>query len=148
LQSSPGFLPRLSTGSQPHPTVNRRLGKRVWKAVGQLGYSPNAQARGLVSGKNRLPRTRRFPYEWSFSPEIIQSFEAHAGQRGYEILVTSLCMIQAHRAVRAPNDRTQNRGVAVLTFGSELLVEILRAQGFRWYMGCGTLCFQGERSSD
>jgi len=33
-------------------------------------------------------------------------------------------------------------GVAVLTFGSELLVEILRAQGFRWYMWMWNLCFK------
>src|SRR5207249_10531161 len=36
------------------PTVDRKLAKRVWNVVGDLGYSPNGQARGLVSGKSRV----------------------------------------------------------------------------------------------
>src|SRR5207253_9054969 len=36
------------------PTVDPQLAKRVWKVVQELGYYPNTQARGLVSGKSRI----------------------------------------------------------------------------------------------
>ena len=34
------------------PTVDSQLAKRVWKIVDELGYFPNTQARGLVSGNS------------------------------------------------------------------------------------------------
>ena len=36
------------------PNVNVLLTKRVWKAIEDLGYYPNRQARALVSGKSRV----------------------------------------------------------------------------------------------
>jgi LacI family transcriptional regulator len=35
-------------------TVDSRLAQRVWKAVADLGYFPNTQARALASGKSKL----------------------------------------------------------------------------------------------
>ena len=35
-------------------TVGPDLAKRVWKAIEELDYYPNTQARGLVSGRSRL----------------------------------------------------------------------------------------------
>jgi LacI family transcriptional regulator len=113
------------------PTVNRRLGKRVWKAVRELGYSPNRQARGLVSGKSRILGLVVSDTNGPFSPEIIQSFEAHAVQRGYEILVTSTWH-DSKRIEQCARRMIERRieAVAVLTFGlEEILAEILRAQG-------------------
>jgi LacI family transcriptional regulator len=112
------------------PTVNRKLAKRVWNTVGELGYSPNRQARGLVSGKSRILGLVVSAMTDPFSPEIIQSFETHAVQRGYEILVTST-LHDPKRIELSARRMIERRieGVAVLTFGSELLVEILRAQG-------------------
>ena len=34
-------------------SVDKKLAKRVWKAVDELGYVPNQQARALVSGRSR-----------------------------------------------------------------------------------------------
>src|SRR5580658_7506100 len=36
------------------PTVDPKLAKRVWAVVTEHGYTPNTQARGLVSGHTRL----------------------------------------------------------------------------------------------
>ena len=36
------------------PTVGPELAKRVWKAIEELDYYPNTQARSLVSGRSRL----------------------------------------------------------------------------------------------
>ena len=113
------------------PTVNRRLAKRVWKAVAELGYSPNRQARGLVSGKSRILGLVVSAMTDPFSPEIIQSFETHAVQRGYEILVTST--LHDPRRIELSLCRMVERrieGVAVLTLGSEeSLIENLQAHG-------------------
>jgi len=36
------------------PTVDPVLARRVWKAIEELDYFPNTQARALVSGKSHL----------------------------------------------------------------------------------------------
>lgn len=36
------------------PTVDSELTKRVWKAIEELNYFPNTQARALVSGRSHL----------------------------------------------------------------------------------------------
>ena len=36
------------------PTVNAELARRVWKAIEEVGYLPNTQARALVSGRSRM----------------------------------------------------------------------------------------------
>jgi hypothetical protein len=35
-------------------TVDPELARRVWKAVEEVGYLPNTQARALVSGRSRI----------------------------------------------------------------------------------------------
>jgi transcriptional regulator with XRE-family HTH domain len=35
-------------------SVDPELAKRVWKAVEEVGYVPNPQARALVSGRSRI----------------------------------------------------------------------------------------------
>jgi len=70
-------LSRVSTSTVSRvvnhiPTVNRRLEAGLEAAATWL-FSQRPSA-WLVSGKP-ASRTRRFPYEWSLSPEIIQSFE-------------------------------------------------------------------------
>ncbi len=35
-------------------TVAPHLSRRVWKVVEELGYYPNTQARGLVSGRSKI----------------------------------------------------------------------------------------------
>ncbi|MGC1782811.1 MAG: LacI family DNA-binding transcriptional regulator [Acidobacteriaceae bacterium] len=36
------------------PSVDPALAKRVWKAIKELDYFPNTQARTLISGKSRI----------------------------------------------------------------------------------------------
>ena len=113
------------------PTVNRKLAKRVWSAVGELGYSPNRQARGLVSGKSRFLGLVVSDMTDPFSWEIIQSFEAAAVHCGYEILVTSTRHDpkRMELCIRRMIER-RIEGAAILTFGlEELVVEELRARG-------------------
>jgi DNA-binding LacI/PurR family transcriptional regulator len=102
------------------PTVDPILAARVWKAVTELDYFPNTQARALVSGKSKLLGLIVSEITNPFFPELIQEFEHVAVAHGYEILIGStnyesktmeLC---ARRMLERKVD-----GVAIMTFGIE-----------------------------
>ena len=66
-----------------------RRAKRVWKAIEELGYFPNRQARALVSGRSRVFGLIVSEITNPFFPEIVQTFETLAVEHNYEILLTS-----------------------------------------------------------
>jgi DNA-binding LacI/PurR family transcriptional regulator len=110
------------------PTVDPLLAKRVWKAVDELGYYPNTQARALVSGKTRIFGLIVSEITNPFFPEIVQAFEDIAVQNNYEILLTSTIHDpkRMEGAVRRMLER-RVEGVAILTFGmEESLLDSLR----------------------
>jgi LacI family transcriptional regulator len=110
------------------PTVDPQLAKRVWKAIEELGYYPNTQARALVSGKSRIFGLIVSDVTNPFFPGIVQAFEEIAIQHGYEILLTSTVYDQQRMetSVRRMIERRVD-GVAVMTFGMEdALLEDLR----------------------
>jgi DNA-binding LacI/PurR family transcriptional regulator len=102
------------------PTVDPALAARVWKAVSELNYFPNTQARALVSGKSRLLGLVVSEITNPFFPELIQEFEQVAVARGYEILIGSTnyerktMEICARRMLERKVD-----GIAIMTFGVE-----------------------------
>jgi len=102
------------------PTVDPVLAARVWKAVTELNYFPNTQARALVSGKSRLLGLVVSEITNPFFPELIQEFENVAVARGYEILIgstnyeTKTMELCARRMLERQVD-----GVAIMTFGVE-----------------------------
>jgi LacI family transcriptional regulator len=110
------------------PTVDPQLSKRVWKIVDELGYFPNTQARGLVSGRSRLLGLVVSEITNPFFPEIVQTFEHLAVENNYEILLTSTVHDpkRMELSVRRMIERRVD-GVAILTFGmEESLLEHLR----------------------
>jgi DNA-binding LacI/PurR family transcriptional regulator len=102
------------------PSVDPLLAARVWKAVTDLNYLPNTQARALVSGKSKLLGLIVSEITNPFFPELIQEFEQVAVERGYEILIGSTnyerskMEICARRMLERKVD-----GVAIMTFGFE-----------------------------
>jgi LacI family transcriptional regulator len=109
-------------------TVDAQLAKRVWKAVAELGYYPNRQARALVSGKSRVFGLIVSEITNPFFPEIVQTFETLAVEQNYEILLTST-IHDPKRMELAVRRMIEGRvdGVAILTFGMEdELLEHLR----------------------
>ncbi len=102
------------------PTVDPALAARVWKAVSDLNYLPNTQARALVSGKSRLLGLVVSEITNPFFPELIQEFEQIAVAHGYEILITSTNYQAATMevCVRRMLERKVD-GVAIMTFGIE-----------------------------
>jgi LacI family transcriptional regulator len=109
-------------------SVDARLAKRVWKAVAELGYYPNRQARALVSGKSRVFGLIVSEITNPFFPEIVETFETLAVEQNYEILLTST-IHDPKRMELAVRRMIEGRvdGVAILTFGMEdELLERLR----------------------
>jgi DNA-binding LacI/PurR family transcriptional regulator len=109
------------------PTVNPEIAKRVWKVIEQLEYFPDAQARGLVSGKSRLLGLIVSEITNPFFPELIQGFEDVAVENGYEVLIGSTSYNPARMSlcIRRMIERNVD-GVAIMTFGiDEPLLEQL-----------------------
>jgi DNA-binding LacI/PurR family transcriptional regulator len=105
------------------PTVAPALAARVWKAVEELNYFPNTQARALVSGRSRLLGLIVSEITNPFFPELIQEFENVAVERGYEILIgsTNYDARKSESCVRRMLERKVD-GVAIMTFGIEELL--------------------------
>lgn len=101
-------------------TVDARLAARVIEAAGDLNYTPNTQARALVSGRSGLIGLIVSEITNPFFPELIQAFEAAAVERGFELLIgsTSYSPERMTQCVRRMVER-KVEGVAVMTFGME-----------------------------
>jgi DNA-binding LacI/PurR family transcriptional regulator len=102
------------------PTVDKELTKRVWKAIEELNYFPNTQARALVSGRSRLFGLLISEITNPFFPELIQGFEDIAIENNYEILIgsTNYDPERMEICIRRMIERNVE-GVAVMTFGIE-----------------------------
>ena len=69
--------------------MSPELAERVWKAIRELNYYPNTQARSLVSGRSRIFGLIVPEITNPFFPELVQGFEDIAVEHGYEMLVSS-----------------------------------------------------------
>lgn len=54
-------------------SVDKKLAKRVWDAIEELGYVPNPQARALVSGRSRTLGLLVSEITNPFFPELIKA---------------------------------------------------------------------------
>src|SRR5215471_5043526 len=63
--------------------------RRVWKAIEELKYFPNTQARSLVSGRSRIVGLIVSDITNPFFPELVKGFEDAATQNGYEVLLSN-----------------------------------------------------------
>ncbi len=101
-------------------TVNPELAERVWKAIEEVGYLPNTQARALVSGRSRMLGLIVSEITNPFFPELVQEFETLAVAQGYEVLIgsTNYDPGRTESLLRRLLQRNVD-GVAVMTFGVE-----------------------------
>jgi LacI family transcriptional regulator len=101
-------------------TVNPELAQRVWKAIEEVGYLPNTQARALVSGRSRMLGLIVSEITNPFFPELVQEFESLAVAQGYEVLIgsTNYDPARTESLMRRLLQRSVD-GVAVMTFGVE-----------------------------
>jgi LacI family transcriptional regulator len=101
-------------------TVNPDLAQRVWKAIEEVGYLPNTQARALVSGRSKMLGLIVSEITNPFFPELVQEFENLAVAQGYEVLIgsTNYDPARTESLMRRLLQRNVD-GVAVMTFGVE-----------------------------
>jgi LacI family transcriptional regulator len=107
--------------------VEPETAKRVWKAIEELKYYPNSQARSLVSGRSRILGLIVSDITNPFFPELVQGFEDVVVQHGYDILVSSTNYDSGRMAlcVRRMLER-KVEGVAIMTSEmDESLIELL-----------------------
>ena len=102
------------------PTVDPVLAERVWRAIEEVGYLPNTQARALVSGRSRMLGLIVSEITNPFFPELVQEFENLAVAQGYEVLIgsTNYSPERTESLIRRMLQRNVD-GVAVMTFGIE-----------------------------
>jgi DNA-binding LacI/PurR family transcriptional regulator len=101
-------------------TVDPELARRVWKAVEEVGYLPNTQARALVSGRSRILGLIVSEITNPFFPELVQEFENLAVAQGYEVMIGSTNYEPARTELLIRRMLQRNLdGVAVMTFGIE-----------------------------
>src|SRR5579859_1781660 len=113
-------------------SVDPELAKRVWKAVEEVGYVPNTQARALVSGRSHILGLIVSEITNPFFPELVQEFENLAVAQGYEVMIgsTSYDPARTESLIRRMLQRNVD-GVAIMTFGiEEDLVKKLVASEF------------------
>src|SRR5918912_3941474 len=81
----------VSTATVSHVINNTRFVSeetraKVLRAVEKCGYYPNAQARGLASGRSHMLGVLLSDIANPFFPELVKSIEAAAFERGYDLL--------------------------------------------------------------
>jgi LacI family transcriptional regulator len=96
------------------------LAERVWRAINEVGYLPNTQARALVSGRSHMLGLIVSEITNPFFPELVQEFENLAVTQGYEVLIgsTNYSPERTESLIRRMLQRNVD-GVAVMTFGIE-----------------------------
>jgi LacI family transcriptional regulator len=77
---------RTLNGSGP---VRAATARKVWRAVNELNYYPNSNARALVSGRSRMIGLIVSDIINPFFPELIHSFQDLAAGQQYDLLITS-----------------------------------------------------------
>jgi len=92
----------------------------VWRAIDEIGYLPNTQARTLVSGRSHMLGLIVSEITNPFFPELVQEFENLAVEQGYEVLIgsTNYEPARTESLIRRMLQRNVD-GVAVMTFGIE-----------------------------
>jgi len=102
------------------PSVDPELAERVWRAIEEVGYLPNTQARALVSGRSRMLGLIVSEITNPFFPELVQEFDNLAVEQGYEVLIgsTNYRPERTESLIRRMLQRNVD-GVAVMTFGIE-----------------------------
>jgi LacI family transcriptional regulator len=102
------------------PTVDPVLAEKVWRAIEEVGYLPNTQARALVSGRSHMLGLIVSEITNPFFPELVQEFENLAVAQGYEVLIgsTNYELARTESLIRRMLQRNVD-GVAVMTFGIE-----------------------------
>ena len=79
----------VSRALSDSPLVSARTKERIRSLAGDLGYSPDAQARSLVSGRTLTLGVVVTTISDPFIAEVVQGIESTAHDHGYSVILTS-----------------------------------------------------------
>lgn len=71
----------------PNAPVSEKTRKRVWKAAKELGYQPNALARGLIMNKTKMVGLIMRDIQNLAYPEILDKFTKALRKKDYHVLI-------------------------------------------------------------
>ncbi len=111
--------------------ISPETADKVWRAIEELGYYPNINARGLASGRSLLLGLIVSDIVNPFFPELVKSFEECAVEQGYEI-ITANTNYEAARTAQRVRSLIERRvdGVAVMTSEmDQMLIDELSTRG-------------------
>lgn len=111
--------------------ISPETAEKVWRAIEELGYYPNINARGLASGRSHLLGLIVSDIVNPFFPELVKSFEECAVEKGFEIIMANTNYDPARTAMRV-RQLIERRvdGVAVMTSEMEqALIDELSTRG-------------------
>lgn len=77
----------VSRALADHPGINHETKKRILKLAGDLGYTPNALAKGLVTKSTRTLGLIVSDITNPFFPEVAQGIEDCASRNGYQVFL-------------------------------------------------------------
>ena len=83
---STATVSRIINDSTP---VSPKTAERVWRAIRELNYHPNTNARTLASGRSRLLGLIISDIANPFFPELVKAFEDVALDNNYEVILTN-----------------------------------------------------------
>ncbi|HEU0180421.1 MAG TPA: LacI family DNA-binding transcriptional regulator [Blastocatellia bacterium] len=119
-------LAGVSTATVSHVINNTRFVSeetrhKVQAAINAYGYTPNAHARSLASGRSRILGLIISDIANPFFPELVKSIEEKASARGYEIILSNT-NYDPKRTVACVQRMLDQRasGVAILTSEMDL----------------------------
>ncbi len=78
--------------------VREETKKRVLEAIGEIGYTPNANARNLASGSSRTIGLIISDITNPFFPDLVKAIQNRALDHGYEVIVTNTDYAPEHEA--------------------------------------------------
>ena len=73
---------------KPGASVSKKMRERVMKAVKELGYQPNAIARGLITRRSNMVAV--IVSNLNFYPEVLSELSARFDERGVHVLLFTL----------------------------------------------------------
>ena len=73
---------------KPGASVSKKMRERVMKAVKELGYQPNAIARGLITRRSNMVGV--IVSNLNFYPEVLSELSARFTERGVHVLLFTL----------------------------------------------------------
>jgi LacI family repressor for deo operon, udp, cdd, tsx, nupC, and nupG len=79
----------VSRALSDSPLVNTRTKARIRRLAGEMGYSPDAQARSLVKGRTLTFGVVVTTISDPFIAEVVQSIESTAHDHGYSVILAS-----------------------------------------------------------